>query len=382
VQLPALTPLRGVAALWVVVFHVQSELNWLDVPPLLAEERSGLIGRGYLWVDFFFLLSGFIMNHVYGEELSRGVTGAAGKRYLLSRLARVYPIHLVMLAAHVAFYGLILVCAPAFAEELQGVHVWKQLPANIVLLQSVLPDYVGWNYPSWSISAEWWTYILALPFFALLRGRSWGWTTFVVLASVWMLVAAVGSNAYLNLNVTPPLMLVRCVAEFFLGMALYRVFVRRYAFAQRDSAAVLAAAAVLLLFHFPVNDLAIVPAFALLLLTTASNAHRVSQLLRLRVFEFLGEISFSIYMVHALCLWAVRLFIGEALRHKMIHGSMSVGLVFLVVSLGLTIAVATLTYRAVEVPVGRWARARLGAPRGVASLAAQAAPEPSPREPR
>lgn len=65
-----LTPLRGIAAIWVVVFHFDAFLNFGTTKSgLMDKDFSMLIGNGYLLVDFFFLLSGFVICHVYGDKL-------------------------------------------------------------------------------------------------------------------------------------------------------------------------------------------------------------------------------------------------------------------------------------------------------------------------
>ncbi len=60
--LTTLTPLRGIAALLVVIFHCNLMLN-----PFIPAGYTHLIESGWLWVDFFFILSGFIISYVYGR---------------------------------------------------------------------------------------------------------------------------------------------------------------------------------------------------------------------------------------------------------------------------------------------------------------------------
>ena len=85
-----LTPLRGIAALLTVIFHVS-----LMAGPLAFNTQ--VLHRMYLMVDFFFVLSGFIMCHVYGELFSEKVTMPAFKKFTIARFARVYPLHFVTL---------------------------------------------------------------------------------------------------------------------------------------------------------------------------------------------------------------------------------------------------------------------------------------------
>lgn len=71
-QLPSLTPLRGVAALWVVLYHYCGTAQFL--PNLDITPHSYLISKGYLAVDMFFILSGFVMAHVYRRTFSESVS--------------------------------------------------------------------------------------------------------------------------------------------------------------------------------------------------------------------------------------------------------------------------------------------------------------------
>ena len=97
-QLPSLTPLRGVAALWVVLYHYCGTAQFfpnLDITP-----HSYLISKGYLAVDMFFVLSGFVMAHVYRRAFSEGV-GEHYRGFLMARIARLYPLHVFILSLFV-----------------------------------------------------------------------------------------------------------------------------------------------------------------------------------------------------------------------------------------------------------------------------------------
>ena len=89
-----LTPLRGIAALLIVIFHLDLMIFG---NALISYADSGLLHRMYLMVDFFFVLSGFIMSHVYGAWFSTSVRYADFKKFTIARFARVYPLHLVTL---------------------------------------------------------------------------------------------------------------------------------------------------------------------------------------------------------------------------------------------------------------------------------------------
>ena len=96
-DLKSLTGLRIVAAGWVLVYHFRNRLG-LDL------EQVGMIDKGYLGVDLFFILSGFILSHVYVRAWAEGRFPYSS--FLWARLARLYPVHLLTLGATIMLWGL------------------------------------------------------------------------------------------------------------------------------------------------------------------------------------------------------------------------------------------------------------------------------------
>ncbi len=99
--LPNLTPLRGIAALLTVIFHVDLYIG-MGGGGLLRTNDSLFITKLYLMVDFFFVLSGFVMCHVYGKWFSHSVDSFSFKKFTIARFARVYPLHFFTLLYLVA----------------------------------------------------------------------------------------------------------------------------------------------------------------------------------------------------------------------------------------------------------------------------------------
>ncbi|MDP8916595.1 MAG: acyltransferase [Pseudomonadota bacterium] len=149
-----LTALRFFAAIWVVLFAYWPKLDLGFTPAAVA--------KGYLGVEVFFVLSGFILCHVYLAAVERGRFGYGG--FLWARLARVYPLHLFTL---VGVGALALAAGLAGFSVGEGVTEWSALPANLLMIHAWgFAPTAGWNHPSWSISAEWFAY-LSFPVFAL-----------------------------------------------------------------------------------------------------------------------------------------------------------------------------------------------------------------------
>lgn len=153
--LDQLTGVRFFLALGVVLFHFQ--LYWT-----LPAESAGLLNRARLGVDVFFILSGFILTHVYLQ----GDRAPNYGRFLAARLARIYPAHLFIL---LAMLGLVLI-APVFGVGLEpGRFNPVDFAGTLLLVQAWFPreSMALWNGPAWSLSAEWFAY-LAFPAYAAL----------------------------------------------------------------------------------------------------------------------------------------------------------------------------------------------------------------------
>jgi peptidoglycan/LPS O-acetylase OafA/YrhL len=157
-DLKPITALRFGAALWVAVYAF-----WEN---LAGAGQSGLVAKGYLGVELFFVLSGFILSHVYLAQA--GEKRFSYGRFLWARVARVYPLHIATLLA----VGLLAGAAIVAGMSVDGnVLSWSSLPANLLMVHAWgLAPAAGWNHPSWSISAEWFAY-LCFPAFAFVFWR-------------------------------------------------------------------------------------------------------------------------------------------------------------------------------------------------------------------
>ena len=141
---------RGICALMVALFHF---------PAANAISQSQFIRSSYLFVDFFFVLSGFVITARYANRL--GETGDV-TRFVLVRLGRIYPLHLFMMIAFVGFEFVRLVLAQLRSADVApftGGFGLDSLLTNLFLLQGIGFEHrLTWNGPSWSISAEFFTY--------------------------------------------------------------------------------------------------------------------------------------------------------------------------------------------------------------------------------
>ncbi|NBB13851.1 acyltransferase family protein [Caulobacter sp. SLTY] len=285
-----LTALRFFAAMWVVLFHY-----W---PNLQGAAPLAVIGKGYLGVELFFVLSGFILCHVYLESFGEGRFKYGA--FLWNRLARVYPLHLATLLGVIAL-GLAATAAGFNVGD--GVLDWASLPANLLMVQAWgLAPEAAFNHPSWSISAEWFAY-LSFPAFAWaswrLRDRPWMGAG---LALGFMAVLYPVFEALAGYSLTQATIhwgALRIVPCFALGCAMHGLWragaVRSLRHAATGACLMGAGALVAAIGGAP--DVLSVAAFGGLILCLAGVAEHGSRFASGSGFVYLGEISYSIYMI-------------------------------------------------------------------------------------
>ncbi|MBU1541117.1 MAG: acyltransferase [Alphaproteobacteria bacterium] len=288
-DLRALTTLRFLAALWVVLYTAWPHLDVGFVPVAVT--------KGYLGVETFFILSGFILSHVYLEAAGEKRFRYGG--FLWARIARVYPLHLVTLFGMI---GLGLVAGIAGLGIDGSLTDWRSLPANLTLTHAWgLAPGSAFNHPSWSISAEWFAY-LSFPAFAFV---AWRLRERPILATVLAAGFALGLYAafqplagYSLTEATFRWGALRIVPCFALGCALYLVH-RRGGVPLAGPVALVSGAAVLVSASLGLWDALTVLSAGGLILGLASLENNRAGVFGSKAGVYLGEISYSIYMVCA-----------------------------------------------------------------------------------
>ena len=151
---------RYIAAAGVVMYH-----NEANFAPFLDGHVERL-GRLTHLVDFFFVLSGFVLMHTYGQRVN-SVSAYAG--FMQKRIARVYPLHFVTTMVFVAAAALFAVTGFQLRDP-GAVDTALFGPTLLLLHAWGTTTHPGLNFPSWSISSEFFVYLL-FPAFALLLAR-------------------------------------------------------------------------------------------------------------------------------------------------------------------------------------------------------------------
>jgi peptidoglycan/LPS O-acetylase OafA/YrhL len=355
-KIDSLTGIRAIAALWVVVFHAKE----LDVFRNLSFGGfSRFVDRGYLGVDLFFLLSGFVISLVHRQEFVAVVadTGRRSARFLGLRLARIYPVHLTMLAM---FVGLFIVSG-FLGLDSQARHSDRAISYSTVLAHLALVHAWGfwessWNVPSWSVSAEWFAY-LTFPLTAGFIAKARGHVVNVALSAVslgclWGIAGALHDESISQWTYSHALL--RVFLEFTVGCFLYNLYasaLRRPGRAGariHDWAVIACLVAPCILLVLRARDVVVVAALATAIYGIGVARGWVASLFANRVMVHLGEISYSIYMVHAM----IGLLFNQVTRRVLPGGvaSWSGGLPLLALELLVVVGGAQLMYSYIELP--------------------------------
>lgn len=394
-HIKSLTGLRGIFAIWVLGLHLVTGLmiDHIPVELLLPSWLISFFDIGYWGVDGFFILSGFILSYSYTQKLSDRLNFKIIFHYLWSRLARFYPVHLVILLLYVFIQvtGLHLIqqdcipsapspidCNASVAEIASGtknceiktdITVFKcerfssiNFLKHFFLVSSWTNSVdLTWNFPSWSISSEWFAYLL-FPFIIIYISRirsafsALSLAFFVLSIMTWRL-AQLG---YAPLGIDPEIGLIRVTGEFLCGCLIYRYYVSS-SFKKMPSFYLGLVSTFLILFAKTLHTQWILPILlALVILSVAANNNIFSKLLSTKIMVWLGRISYSLYMSQLLTLELLGVIFNNSstANTKVNATDIFIMLSFMTFS---TISVATFFYYLIEEPSRKWMKKILAA---------------------
>jgi peptidoglycan/LPS O-acetylase OafA/YrhL len=353
--LPSLTGIRGVAALWVVFFHIQNVAAVLGLPWL-----AGLliVKDGFRGVDLFFLLSGFILMHVHQRDFLK-IEARAVLRFAALRVVRVYPLATVVLLLVAAmvlplpgFIAWFRALGPAYAHGFSALgFVQTALLANRWFMR----DFGEFNGPVWSLSVEMIAYA-TFPVLALMAARARS-EILCLAAGLAMLVVLIVFQVAIHdmtANINGRLSIVRGMTCFSAGVALYRAGAFRPGAetGHRWGASVALASTIALLLVLLIPKAAVLAplCFAGMIMGVRFGRGAIDALLSSRIAIFLGEISFALYLVH---LEPLNVLLWQLERHRLSPGANIAALIAYVAAV---IPAAFVLHKFVELPAQRYGR--------------------------
>ncbi len=298
-KISALESLRGIAALSVAISHFQINSHF----------NLAFTNNAYLMVDFFFILSGFVIALNYQKKI---INFNEFKIFQTKRFLRLYPLHLLMLFVFLVIeilkylveikFGLVA-NTPAFEKS-----DLKAFIANIFLIHNWVMSNISFNTPSWSISAEFYTYaIFGFIIIACKRltNRIILFSTIIVIISGLILL----KNGYYDNNISGP---TRCMYSFFLGVITYNLYL--YYDLKKITSSFLPTGMLVLsaLFitkfgeNYDDNIILLMPflfAISIFLIVSTSEEALIQKILSNKILVYFGTISYGIYMLFSVVWW-------------------------------------------------------------------------------
>ncbi len=308
-DIKALSGARALPALMIVLFHFCTFHHYVPAAAVLGP----LITKGYLWVEFFFALSGFILIHVYGARAAEFWHGGAFLPFLKARLARLYPIHLFTLLTML----LLMLALNALAEANGYVSIyrgtdapmntWPSFVANLFLVQAWnTVQGLSWNTAAWFISIEFLLCLLFPVYVLLSRGGAWRGVLLIVTGIAWLILLS--WNSQIGLDITFRNGMFRGMAGFAIGTGtamVYRAAIKAGAGTLSEWKHSAAQAVLLVFFVWAIwfsgpahtrSDMWTALALDAFVLALAFDRGFVARFLSSAAMRKLGEWSYGIYM--------------------------------------------------------------------------------------
>lgn len=290
-KIPALTGIRGYAAMWVVLLHCFF-LGSRMAPDYVRQ--VAILDHGYLAVDLFFILSGYVLLLSYGSKLSL-TNSPAVREFVVGRIFRILPLHWIVLT----FLAILTIGHGPDWATLEP-HTFKTFVLSLTLTQAWFNRPAVWNSPAWSLSAEWLAYVffplIAVGVKSLSSPRSTMAVTWLLLIGLVVLCCLVGQPTLNQVRVAG---LARALFEFTAGACIFRWQQLARPGTRTASGCFIGGLLLLAAAMAPAPaDFLALPAFVLLVAACAADAPQARVIFGNRTAHFLGEISFSVYLLH------------------------------------------------------------------------------------
>lgn len=360
---------RGICACLVAMSHFNANSIFNGTP---------IFNSGSIYVDFFFVLSGFVIFANYEDRLKNGYSKS---KFILLRLGRIYPLHFFVLAAFIASdlvqYLIHIEGAALFPPFSAPGETPKDILGMLFLIHSLnFNESLSFNGPSWSISVEFYTYIL-FAFILAYSGKYYRLVIAGLIAACAVWLYHLNGNLYAKLDYG----IFRCIYGFACGAftwELYKYFQQKYEPHKKFCS-----------YHFTFAEIAIFMAIlafiqfqsaglltmfapvliASVILVFAYEGGSLSRILKLKPFVFVGILSYSIYMIHIFIsgkffALPIRLFEAKTdIQFTVMENGLQLygldritGTFFELFYLAVVIACSFISFKLVEEPFRNWSR--------------------------
>ncbi len=359
--------LRGIFSLMVVIYHYPSEY----IPDFI--HTSFFVAKSYLFVDFFFVLSGFVIAYNYNDRiLTKGKLGT----FIQKRIIRLYPLlfytTLVFLAitlgAKILLPDLTNNSGSILPALLETVNTLTFLNSTPVLSGYLITNPLGMNYPSWSISAEMFAYIFfgTISFWCISEKKNMILGSSIILGMAFLLYRSV-------MNLEGNYDFLRGILSFNIGYFVYLFSKKKLRVNNGLEVGLVLGLVGLFYFASTISDKSsmaflegcLIPLFfGLSIFTLVHTNGMVSKVMATAPFQFLGKISYSVYLNHAIFLFVLPRAFFSVLKFQQ---SAAIEIAVLIIILVLVIIYSVITYNVVEKNCGNLLKRMLLEPTPVPS---------------
>ncbi len=343
---------RGIAAIFIIAFH----LKYVG-----SITETSFIKNAYLFVDMFFVLSGFVLTHsnAFKKDLNF-------KSFFIARFFRIYPLHIFM------FSVVLLIEVLKMVGYKYGIH-FNNIPftgdnnpiyiiPHILLLQSWLniPE-LGFNGPAWSISVEFYLYIIF--FITLIIKSKIKYLLWAILSIIAICLMLSNKEILFNNGVY------RGIFGFFIGSLTYLLYKSVYMKIKSLHSVyftIMELTILMLLYILFISDLAYKPAYIVILFAFqmfifSFEKGMISSLLLFKPFQLIGRLSYSIYLIHYTVIFvtiALAILLGKFGIHitetingvrYIDYGNIYVNNTVVVLIILCVVYLSTLTYKYIEI---------------------------------
>lgn len=362
-----LTGLRGYAAIMIVLFHILwNNREYYDMGIgrfILWDAMKMFCFYGWVAVDSFFVLSGFILTYKYYQTFTERLSVRVIFIFILKRFIRIYPLHLISLLLCIAlsFAGLLndtIGNFDALIYHFTLTFTWWFYPQ----------EYGGtWNIPSWSLSAEWMSYFLLIPITLILRKN------IIILILGLIVVFTIISEYGVIYPEDPFASIKRVLVGLLIGYFSFHLYNNKKIITQRmknhsDKIVFLAIGPLFLcIFYIPIDTLTIffMPYVFLVMSLTIIFLPDCKGIMKFmfdnKVILYLGNISYSVYIFQ----YPIYVFLDQyklsLLSYMTIDGQLSQNLlwIFVICVIFIIIGFASIFHYLVEKPIMKYFKTRL-----------------------
>jgi peptidoglycan/LPS O-acetylase OafA/YrhL len=340
-----LESLRGVAACLVALGH--SRFTYGESPIVFVQNN-------YIFVDFFFILSGFVIAFVYSNKIREGMSF---RSYFILRFGRIYPLHFFVL---LMFVPVILL-----KQYLYSIGIGIEDPSvnnniytfllNITLLHSMgLHNTLTWNEPSWSISVEFFTY-MAFYFLSLSLDKKNNLLTPLLISIIcYGILINLGRKEW---DIATDFGFIRCMAAFYIGVLIYRIKkynllidnIKKNVYLYEILSVTFAVVGVTLAGEYPLLNLFSIISLSLVVLIFSSTENGIiGNILNMNILRKIGAWSYSIYMLHWFIFGGITNLIEDLLKYDLNEPLGIYSVIANILLLFITIYISRFTYKYIE----------------------------------